>query len=150
MYRMPALIAASIAAVTLSAAGCGSSASTTAAKPHLSAATACGGYQKWAAQFPEGPDLGAEASNPAKMGPLLAAIAAAPSGQLYSDLKTLGGNISQAAAASQGVKSGMQMLVVSAAHVRGREKVSAGGQVEVSAGGQLKVSVPRSSCRRGV
>jgi hypothetical protein len=34
--------------------------------------------------------------------------------------------------------------------VRGREKVSAGGQVEVSAGGQLKVSIPRSSCRRGV
>jgi hypothetical protein len=33
--------------------------------------------------------------------------------------------------------------------VRGREKVSTGGQVEVSTGGQIKVPTPCSSCRSG-
>jgi hypothetical protein len=48
------------------------------------------------------------------------------------------------------VASHLVRLSRGARDVRGREKVSAGGQVEVSAGGQLKVSIPRSSCRRGV
>src|ERR1700722_1997895 len=34
--------------------------------------------------------------------------------------------------------------------VRGRGKVSAGGQVKVSGFGQLEVPIPRSSCRQGV
>lgn len=112
----PALIALALIALPLPAA-CGGAASTSTApaKPELSAAAACKDFQAWAAQFPAGPSFGAEISNVAKIGPLIAAVGVAPSGQLYSDLKALGAQVITASKATGGYKEGEEMLAVSAA-----------------------------------